>query len=105
VNGVFIDWEEHRVPAPVAGVAAYQFSTERVTCALFELGPGVSVPEHAHEGDEVGVVLTGEIEVSAGGESRAVHEGESFLIPRGMPHAARTMRAACRLFECYAPRR
>ena len=105
MNRLLINWEEHRVPAPVAGVAAYQLSTQRVTSALFELDPGVSVPEHKHEGDEVGVVLSGEIEVSAGGESHVVRQGESFLIPRGMPHAARTTHAACRLFECYAPKR
>lgn len=105
MSEVFIDWAHHRVPAPVAGVDAYQFTTERVTGALFRLDAGVSVPEHVHEGDEVGIVLGGAIEVTAGGESRMVREGESFVIPKGMPHAARTVEEPCRLFECYAPRR
>jgi quercetin dioxygenase-like cupin family protein len=105
MDPLFIDWEEHRVAPPVSGVDAFQMSTPRVTAALFELDGGVTVPEHVHEGDEVGIVLSGAIEVTAGGQSRVVREGESFVIPKGMPHAARTTEGSCRLFECYAPKR
>ena len=100
-----VDWGAHQVQAPVAGVQAWQLETPRLTMALYELEPGVQVPEHTHEGDEVGLVIAGTLEVSVDGQSSLVREGQTFLIPRGAPHAARTTGTACRLFECYAPRR
>ena len=93
-----VDWGAHQVQAPVAGVQAWQLETP-------QLEPGVQVPEHTHEGDEVGLVIAGTLEVSVDGQSSLVRQGQTFLIPRGAPHAARTTDTACRLFECYAPRR
>jgi quercetin dioxygenase-like cupin family protein len=98
-------WDRHRVDAPVAGVLAWQVETPRITLALYELEAGVDVPEHVHEGDEVGVVISGRIVVTVDGESRTLAEGETFLIAKGRRHSARTTTATCRLFEAYAPHR
>ena len=76
-----------------------------MTMAMYELEPGVQVPEHAHAGDEVGVIIAGSLEVQVDGRSTLVNEGESFYIPQGARHSARTTDRACRLFECYAPPR
>jgi quercetin dioxygenase-like cupin family protein len=65
----------------------------------------VQVPEHTHEGDEVGLIMAGTLEMSVDGHASLVREGQTFLIPRGAPHAARTTDTACRRFERYAPRR
>lgn len=100
-----IDWSAHPVQAPVAGVRAWQVATPRMTMALYELEPGVQVPEHAHAGDEVGLIIAGSLEVQVDGQSHLLSEGQTFVIPQGAPHAARTTDRACRLFECYAPHR
>ena len=100
-----VDWDKHEVQAPVAGVQAWQLQSPRVTIALYQLEPGVQVPEHTHDGDEVGLVIAGSVEVQVSGQSTLVSEGQTFLIPQGTRHAARTTASACRLFECYAPHR
>ncbi len=100
-----VPWDRHPVEAPVAGVRAWQVETPRITLALYELEAGVDVPEHVHEGDEVGVVISGRIVVTVDGDSRTLAEGETFLIAKGRRHSARTTTAACRLFEGYAPHR
>ena len=91
--------------APVVGVEAWQLETPRVTLALYELEAGVDVPAHVHEGDEVGVVLAGSVQVTVEGESAEMLEGDTFLIPAGKWHSARTASSRCRLFESYSPRR
>ena len=102
---VFIDWRKHEVAAPVAGVKAWQVVTPNVTVALYDLEAGVQVPEHSHEGDEVGVILAGSIEVRVEGRSQVIGVGDSFVIPKGKRHSARTTDGGCRIFECYAPTR
>ena len=91
--------------APVAGVQAWQLETPRVTLALYELESGVEVPTHVHEGDEVGVVLAGSVQVTVDGGSVELVEGDTFLIPAGKRHSARTPAGPCRLFESYSPQR
>ena len=93
------------MPAPVAGVEAWQMEMPRVTLALYELEPGVEVPAHVHGGDEVGVVLAGSVQVTVEGESAEMLEGDTFLIPAGKWHSARTATGGCRLFESYSPTR
>jgi quercetin dioxygenase-like cupin family protein len=100
-----VEWERYSVPAPVAGVAAWQLETPRVTLALYELDADVDVPTHAHEGDEVGVVLAGSIQVTVEDQSTEMLEGDTFLIPAGKRHSARTVAGRCRLLESYSPKR
>ena len=41
------------------GVVGRTVHGERITLTLVELEPGVSVPEHSHENEQQGMVLTG----------------------------------------------
>ncbi len=44
---------------------------------------------HTHPGTEVAVMVSGTMELMTKGGVRRVSAGESFTIPRGMPHNAR----------------
>ena len=47
----------------------------------------VSVPEHAH-GDQWGVVVAGEIELTIGGQTKTYGRGHTYFIPAGTSHRA-----------------
>ena len=56
-----------------------------------ELAPGASAGRHTHPGAEIGYVLDGEVDLMVEGqETRHLKAGESWQIPPGVPHDAKT---------------
>jgi len=72
---------------------------------MFLMEPGAVVPDHSHDNEEFGQVLKGSLELTWGAETTTVETGEAFLLPAGVPHAARAGADGCELLECYAPPR
>ena len=102
-DGPVIRWAPE--PTPVRGIAAGAARGERLSAAFYVLQPGAVVPRHAHGNEEFGQVLRGALELEVGDETYALTEGEGFVIPGGVPHAARAFDDGCQLLECYAPPR
>lgn len=48
----------------------------------------VTVPEHSH-GDQWGIVIDGEIELTIGDARRTYRKGDTYFIPSGTPHRAK----------------
>ena len=62
----------------------------QVIQARAELAPGVAAGRHTHPGEEVTVMLEGELVLEIAGQPpRKVKAGEAFIIPAGVPHDAR----------------
>ncbi|MBD3897346.1 cupin domain-containing protein [Halomonas sp. ML-15] len=58
----------------------------------------------AHQGEEAGVVLEGEIEITIGGESRVLSAGEAYYFDTNVPHRFRNPGdVACKLVSCCTP--
>lgn len=100
-----ISWGALRAPGPVGGVTAAVTHGARLSAALYTLEPGAVVPEHAHENEEFGQVISGSLELQCAGQTMVLGAGEAFLVPGGVPHGARANAEGCELVECYAPPR
>ncbi|MCG6656484.1 cupin domain-containing protein [Halomonas campisalis] len=58
----------------------------------------------AHQGEEAGVILEGEIEITVGAETRVLGPGEAYYFDTNVPHRFRnTAKAPCRLVSCCTP--
>lgn len=58
----------------------------------------------AHRGEEAGVVLEGEIEVTIGADTRILKAGESYYFNTNIPHRFRNVsQAPARLVSCCTP--
>ena len=69
-------------------VRARSINGERVTLALVELAPNAAVPEHRHENEQMGMVITGTMTFTVDGETRTLGPGGTWRIPSGRPHDA-----------------
>lgn len=76
---------------------------EAMLCEFF-LESGAVVPEHAHQNDQVGYVVYGEIHITIGGETRICHAGDSYAIPGGIVHSARATKDTL-LIDVFSPPR
>lgn len=60
----------------------------------------------AHQGEEAGVVLEGEIEITIGAETRLLGPGEAYYFETNVPHRFRNpSEVPCRLVSCTTPAR
>src|SRR5262245_37425414 len=87
------------------GVVARVLEGERVTFAVVELAPGAVVPEHAHENEQVGVLVRGSLRFRIGEEERELAPGGTWRIPARVPHEVTTGPDGATAVEVFAPAR
>ena len=85
------------------GVVGRTVHGERVTFSLVELDPDVTVPEHSHENEQLGVVLTGALTFTVGAETRELGPGQSWCITAHVPHSVVAGRDGAVLVEVFSP--
>jgi quercetin dioxygenase-like cupin family protein len=98
---------EEVAPQPLgAGVLARALQGERSSFLYAELEPGCTLPEHAHESEQLGLLLRGSMVFRIGAEVREVRSGDAWRIPGGVPHEVeRTGPEGAVVIEGFAPRR
>lgn len=67
-------------------VSARRIQGERITLAVVELAPNAVVPEHRHEAEQLGMVITGEMHFTVDGEARVLGPGGTWRILSNRPH-------------------
>jgi quercetin dioxygenase-like cupin family protein len=73
----------------VDGVHLTQLATgDRTSVQHFHIEPGARVPEHSHEHEQAGYVVSGTFTFQCEDESEVISPGESYVIPGGARHAA-----------------
>lgn len=87
---------------PVSGVDARMLQGDRGQAVFFTMEPGTEIPLH-HHGDQWGVVLDGEMELTIAGQTRLYRRGDSYFIPAGTLHGARFPSRCC-VFDLFADR-
>jgi quercetin dioxygenase-like cupin family protein len=87
------------------GLVARAVESERVTLSVIELDANTAVPEHAHENEQVGVLISGSVRFTIGGETRDVGPGSTWSIPAHVPHDVVVGPEDAIIVEVFAPRR
>jgi unsaturated pyranuronate lyase len=78
---------------------------EQATLAVIELEPDAVVPEHRHPNEQLGVLVSGSLTFTIGGETRELGPGGMWCIPGEAPHDVRAGSDGAVLVEAFAPAR
>ncbi|MCP4593626.1 MAG: cupin domain-containing protein [bacterium] len=73
---------------PMAGVRGWLSQAADHQVVFLDIDPIGEVPPHQH-GEQWGVVVEGEMELTIGGETRRHGPGDTYHIPAGVEHSAR----------------
>ncbi len=73
---------------PLDGIRGWLSQGQDHQILFFEIDAGSEVPAHSH-GEQWGIVVEGEMELSIAGETRRYRAGDSYHIPAGTVHQAR----------------
>ena len=77
-----------RADIPLIGIKAYLLQAENHQVLFMEFAKDAEVPEHSHEA-QWGVVLDGESELKIGGKLHVLKKGDTYYIPKDVPHSGK----------------
>jgi len=77
-------------------------SGEHLTLVRIEIERGQTVPEHTHPHEQAGTVIVGRISIRIGQDTWTCDEGDSYLIPGGVPHEVTGIEPTT-LIEVFSP--
>jgi quercetin dioxygenase-like cupin family protein len=87
------------------GVRVRAVHGERITLGVVELEPDANVPEHRHENEQLGMVLSGSLTFRVGDESRELGPGGTWRIPANVPHEVTAGPDGAVVIDVFAPTR
>jgi quercetin dioxygenase-like cupin family protein len=85
------------------GVLGRVVQGERITLGVVELDPDSVVPEHAHDNEQLGLVLQGSLAFRIGDERRELATGAMYVIPANTPHEVQTGPDGAVVVDVFAP--
>jgi len=92
-----------KVLAP--GVTAKIASGERMMLSLVTLAPHAVVPTHSHPHEQMGLMVSGTMELTIAGEMRLLSGNEMYFVPGGVPHAAKGGPGGAVALDAFSPPR
>jgi quercetin dioxygenase-like cupin family protein len=87
------------------GVVARAVDGAQATFAHIHLDPNTSVPEHHHPNEQTGILLSGSMSFTIGGETKEIRPGEMWVIPADVPHSVLAGPDGATLAELFSPPR
>lgn len=78
---------------------------ERTMLNFVSFAPHTEAPMHAHEEEQIVLVIEGEFEFDIDGDVRTMRAGDVAVIPSWVRHGARTLDASCREVDVFNPPR
>ncbi|MGE5244082.1 MAG: cupin domain-containing protein [Betaproteobacteria bacterium] len=87
-------WADRPEETLTAAIRRRFISGDRVTVAQFHLSRGGVVPRHAHENEQISLVMSGRLRFDLDGRSVEVGGGEALQIPGGLPHEVEVLEDA-----------
>jgi quercetin dioxygenase-like cupin family protein len=89
----------------VPGLAFQPVLGERTMVNFVSFAPRTEAPRHAHEEEQIVIVLDGELTFDLDGDRRVMHRFDVAVIPPWVPHAAWTEDQACFEMDVFNPPR
>ena len=103
----FFDLDHIQAKMLIEGVTLKTVHGEKIMMAFFDVEPGGEVPHHHHEHEQMGLVLSGELTLHIGDETKLCRAGDAYLIPPNVPHSANVPQSgsAVKVLDIFSPPR
>jgi quercetin dioxygenase-like cupin family protein len=93
---------------PVAFVPGLEFRHvlgESTMLMSVHFNPHTEAPVHAHDEEQITLVVEGELEFEIDGKVRQLSPGMVAVVPANVPHGARTRENSCQEYDVFNPPR
>jgi quercetin dioxygenase-like cupin family protein len=99
----FFDPAERATKTLMPGVVTRTFWGDRMLLSLVDLTADAHIPLHSHPYEQAGMLLSGEIELTIGAETRCIKAGEIYMVPLDVPHGVNMLGMPAQLIEAFSP--
>jgi quercetin dioxygenase-like cupin family protein len=80
-------------------------TTDTVMTNFVFFEPNVPTPMHHHVEQQIAIVLSGELTLTVGDETKVMHAGDCAVIPPNVMHGAASGPEGCRVLDVFSPPR
>ncbi len=87
----------------VCGAKMWAVGLDKAMLTYFEMAPDTQFPDHAHEAEQITLVLEGELTFAYEGKTVTLKPGEVIAIPSSIKHSARTGSMPCKAVDAWSP--
>ena len=99
----FCDLENREAKEIAHGVQIRTFWGKEMLLAIIDLAANAVVPAHNHPHEQAGTVISGELELTIGGEKHWIKPGDTYIIPGGVEHSGRTGDTPAKVMDIFSP--
>jgi quercetin dioxygenase-like cupin family protein len=99
----FCDLENREAKEVAPGVQIRTFWGNEMLLSMVDFAANAVVPAHSHPHEQAGTGISGEFELTIGGESRWIRQGDTYIIPGGVEHSGRTGDTPARALDVFSP--
>jgi quercetin dioxygenase-like cupin family protein len=85
------------------GVAIRTAAGQAMMLSMVTFEPDAVVPDHAHTHEQMGVLVSGQLEFTVGGVTRVLGPGAMWRIPGGVVHRVRALSAPAVALDVFHP--
>ena len=102
-GGMFIDLASLPPIDLFPGVRIRTPYGKNLMLSYVEIDEGAVVSTHQHPHEQGGIVLSGRMELTIGGETRLLGPGEMYIIPPDTPHRAAAVGGRAVVMDVFSP--
>lgn len=86
----------------IQGIAGRYIHGDQCSMGVVEIEKGSILPLHHHPHEQLTFILEGELEMTIGGETMTLKQGDYYVIRSNVPHSA-VAHVACKVVDVFAP--
>jgi quercetin dioxygenase-like cupin family protein len=87
------------------GLEFRPITTDAVMTNFVTFEPNVPTPIHHHVEQQIAIVLSGELTLTVGDETKVMRTGDCVVIPPNVPHGGGSGPEGCRVLDVFTPPR
>lgn len=99
----FFDLENRKAKEVAPGISIRTFWGEKMLISVVDFEANVVAPAHSHPHEQTGTVIFGDFELTINGQTRRLKPGDTFIIPGGVEHGARSGDVPTRVLDIFSP--
>jgi quercetin dioxygenase-like cupin family protein len=84
-------------------VSTRTYAGDHVQLSFVDIPPHGVVEQHSHPNEQIGLVISGPLEFTIGGETKVLGAGDMFYIPGGVPHGVRALDKPVKALDVFYP--
>ena len=103
MNAIFRTRAELALRPDIPGARYWSIALERAVLSYFEVAPHTRFERHAHESEQITLVLEGALFFEVEGRLFSVEAGDVIALPSRVPHAVYTGQVTAKAVDAWSP--